>query len=188
MSQSAELSSDESHSAGLQRRQFCLRTCGWFFQRWYFLSEHIWRDMFHLKNSSVLVNKFGLQPPSPARDILPSTSILVSTENLSWIHCFIWPIAVLSLFCTCYSMTNFLHFTVFKHFWECTPSSIELKDSQDISQMACNTAQKQYLTSCLGAKAIGNSDESATLISLQHALTVWQIWKGQIWNRSGSAL
>lgn len=52
----------------------------------------------------------------------------------------------------------------------------------DISQMECNTAQKQYLTLCLGAETIGISDQSGRLISLLHALTVWQFWKGQLWN------
>lgn len=52
----------------------------------------------------------------------------------------------------------------------------------DISQMEYNTAQKQYLTLCLGAETIGISDESGRLISLLHALTVWQFWKGQLGN------
>lgn len=52
----------------------------------------------------------------------------------------------------------------------------------DISQMEYNTAQKQYLTLCLGAETIGISDESGRLISLLHALTLWQFWKGQLGN------
>lgn len=52
----------------------------------------------------------------------------------------------------------------------------------DISQMEYNTAQKQYLTLCLGAETIGISDESGRLILLLHALTVWQFWKGQLGN------
>lgn len=52
----------------------------------------------------------------------------------------------------------------------------------DISQMEYNTAQKQYFTLCLGAETIGISDESGRLISLLHAFTVWQFWKGQLGN------
>lgn len=52
----------------------------------------------------------------------------------------------------------------------------------DISQMEYNTAQKQYFTLCLGAETIGISDESDRLISLLHAFTVWQFWKGQLGN------
>lgn len=59
MSQSAELSSDESHFARLQRIQFCLRTCGWCAQRWYFLSEHAWRDVLPLENTAVLVHNLS---------------------------------------------------------------------------------------------------------------------------------
>lgn len=44
------------------------------------------------------------------------------------------------------------------------------KDSQHISQTACNTTQKQYLTLGSGAEAIGNMDDSAGLISPHHAL------------------
>lgn len=139
---------------------------------------------FTLRTPLFLLNKFSPEPPSPDHDILPSAFISVSTENAALLYmatCCSEPIS-----CFCYSVTNFLHHTFSKHFLRVwiylCPSNIELKDRQDISQMACNTAQKQYLTLCLGAEAIGNSDESASLISLQHALTAWQIWKGQIWN------
>lgn len=69
----------------------------------------------------------------------------------------------------CSRVTNLLRRTLGRTYL--FPSNI--KDVQDISQMACSAAQKQHLTLRLGAEANGNLDALASLISLQHTLVLY---------------
>lgn len=183
MSQSAELSSDESRFTQLQRIQPCLRTCWLMFPALIYFVRNMYGEIcFTSKTPLFLLMNFALNSRHWS---MTSCLLLPFWWAPKMLHCYVWPLAVLSLFCAFATVWQTSFTTLSSSTFESVSLSAPIQyraKRQDISQMACNTAQRQYLTLCLGAEAIGNSHESASLISLQIALTAWQIWKGQIWN------
>lgn len=116
----------------------------------YILAEHVWWNTFHPANSSVLVNEVGPELHRwSTRSKMKAFSFYLNTVLLFRATC-------CSAFILCFLLqrdkllsSRFLRVGLYLG-----PSNIELKDSQDISQTACNTRQKQYLTLCLGGNAI----------------------------------
>lgn len=51
-------------------------------QRWYFVSEHAWRDVPPLENTSLLVNNPGLYPPPSEDDIFTLLMLHLGKENV----------------------------------------------------------------------------------------------------------